>query len=157
MENDYEMKYTILTFYNTGCYKVGVYLGDNVSGYIVTPAYLISKRSEKTTNNNIREAYEVVMLYKNDKQEVPNYPEFDNEKCINSMDVYLVFDNLFEAKEYTEFLNNGLRLYFELISKDKSKYGLEKKISSLDDDLARMNEYERAILLKLTKDKVLKR
>ena len=108
MNEEFNLKYTVLS-----CYPGSVLTHDIEDelpmGYIASPCYLINKK-------------EVVIPFDYESKQLVNIV-IDNEgKCINSSKTELLFDTLFEARKYADYLNNVLRARIEIYAY-KNYYG----------------------------------
>ena len=137
-----------------------IYENDNIVVYISAKCYLIEEHKKYLPNNQEITTYDIVFCYNQDKTN--NKPIFNLNKCINSINVDLIFESLKQCKNYTKELNNKLLLdqfagktYNEMILIYNNKEMYFQKYYELEKELTQENkiiDFQEYKSIKLTKN-----
>ena len=149
--NNYPLRYVILTFNKMGNYKVGVQTAFDTVGYIVSPAFLVSERTNYFEDGTSKKYYDVVLPIRSPRQLQIEYPERDEfGRTMNTYQVDNAFKQLSDAKSYCFELNDSLKDRISSCENDESYYGfdVERDLSDFNAEQINLYEYERELFHK---------
>ena len=113
--------YTEELSYPIKYFAIPVYYVDsndnNMLGYIASKCFIVGDNTLYMPDNAIKHEYKIVAPYYSVALSFPemNVPVFENNRCINSIDIDEAFENYKLAKDKACELNNSLNLSYSTI------------------------------------------
>ena len=155
MEENYPIKYVVITMYHPGYSSILSDEGKSVMGYIVGKAIVAEETIRYRKDGKSDKIYNVVVPYTDLRSKIITLPKYDAYgKLLNGTLIYEVFDSFERASEYSDELNDSLRervsmkVFQNYYGKREYKTILEEELAKYEYYLNECKEYEQNLLSK---------